>query len=168
MNHTVMIIVAVAGLALWPAYVGAFALPTHHMSLPSTDTLARDAIRVIMLEPDSLLANDDTDTLARDAIYVGSMTFAGLVLFGSTLLTRIYGVTRSDTRIRRLAFIVVVVGLLSLAFVHIWFATTCCVGDYAHTLVQVGYLSIILSVVVIGGYVLLATSQPSSSTLEQM
>ena len=84
-----LVVVALTGLTAWDAA----ALPT------------------IQVEP--------PDKLTRDAAYVGAMAFAGLALFGSTLITRVHGLT---TKKRRGAAFLVFLGSFSLVAVQLGFA----------------------------------------------
>lgn len=64
------------------------------------------------------------DELSRDAVYMDSLTFAGLVVFGSTILMRASRITNQDRKRQNAGAVVAVCGTWILAGVHISYRPT--------------------------------------------
>ena len=60
--------------------------------------------------------------LHRDAVYMGSMTFAGLALFGSIMLLRAFDINKYDSLKQKGGAMAVVVGTLVMVVLHVTFA----------------------------------------------
>lgn len=82
----------------------------------------RPAMLTINIEFPGVSGMESEDKLDRDAAYVGSMTFAGLALFGSTILLRALGVTKHDSWMQKLGALLVIGGTWALIIIHVNFA----------------------------------------------
>lgn len=100
-----------------------------------------------------------TDGLSRDAAYTGSMTLAGLAMFGSVMGARIGNITTSTTFARRIATAMVVLGPLCLACLHMFFAYMMCCNEPKLLLDVIVYWSIIFVFISAYGFVHLITSR---------
>ena len=100
------------------------------------------------------------DRLTRDAVYMGSMTFAGLALFSSTMLGRI---RRLDSTGRRVAAFLVLVGSFGLVAVHLGTASRMCCIDPEPFIWDVAVLSFVLALIAATSYLVLAMSDPSNT-----
>lgn len=79
--------------------------------------------------------------VSRNTIYQGSLTFAGLALFGSVFLHRVVPAQKSDKLYLKVCTFVVFEGTLGLALLHILFAG---VGERFFTLEDVMGVSAVL------------------------
>lgn len=96
----------------------------------------------------------DVDTgrpfdVSRDTIYQGSLTFAGLALFGSVFLHRVVPAQKSDKLYLKVCTFLVFEGTLGLALLHILFAG---IGERFFTLEQVMGASAVLIAAILVGY----------------
>ena len=89
----------------------------------------------------------DADRPDANSIYVGSLTFAGLVLFGSVFLQKVVPAQRQDSWYRKLATICLFEGTLLLAMIHVAFAMASDAIAAVATIVLMG--------VIHGGYIVL-------------
>lgn len=69
------------------------------------------------------------DRLTKDAVFMGTMTFAGLALFSSSLLTRVYGITKSSPREHRIAAFLILLGSFVLVTLQLSLAARMCCED---------------------------------------
>ena len=81
--------------------------------------------------------------LSRDAVYMGSLTFAGLAVFGSSISVYAYSINRRYTWQQKGGALVFTGGTLTLALFHISFAFTYGSGVF-------GPWMAIISVVLVG------------------
>ena len=90
----------VIGLLMYLVHIGLSALPWH------------------LIEESDLSG----EMVSSDVVYTGSLTFAGLVLFGSIMLTRIHTVTIQDPLGRYIGAIMIILGAYLLSLSHMVFA----------------------------------------------
>ena len=149
MDHVVLLHVAAAvGLAALVPWGEAVSLPpvihVEVQHVPPEDT-------------------ESEDELSRDAAYIGSMTFAGLGLFGSSLLARIFGINKSAPRPRRIAVFMVTTGSFGMVAIHLGLAARICCFDSWPPLWFFLVLSFALALVACVGYVYLAQTHFSNT-----
>lgn len=104
------------------------------------------------IEGPDVVDESQSSGLNKDAIYTGSLTLAGVALFGGIFLVTPV-ITRSDSRSRRIAAVMVVMGPFALAGTHIWFATSMCCNDPDTWLQVVGVLTALFASLGVFGYV---------------
>lgn len=136
------------GLLAWD--VGMAALPDR---LPTSESADQSAIQVAVTELPQ-------DRLTRDAVYMGAMTFAGLALFSSTLLTR---VRRLDIKKRRNAAYLVCAGSFWLAIIHLGLAARMCCNDPGQFIWWLVFISFVLVLMVTISYLYLTLTDPSKT-----
>lgn len=96
--------------------------------------------------------------LSRDAAYQGSLTLAGMAIFGSALASRIKSSTERDPSDRHLGIILATLAPLALAGMHLMFAGYLCCNDPAPLLRHLAMLSGGLVAMSVAGYVALVTN----------
>ncbi len=103
--------------------------------------------------------NDRLFDVSHDTIYQGSLTFAGLVLFGSVFLHRVVPAQKSDKRYLKACTFVVFEGTLGLALLHILFAG---IGERFFTLEHVMGVSAVLMAAIFVCYSILTRKKDES------
>lgn len=103
--------------------------------------------------------------LSRDAVFIGALTFAGLGIFGSSVLARVHRVRKSDLRRRKVA-VMGYTGSFGVVAVQLGLAARMCCVDPGPILIQgTLYLSFGLALAAAAAYLYLAQTDPSN-TLE--
>lgn len=69
-----------------------------------------------------VVENDGSDVLTQNGVYMGSLSLAGLVMFGSTILIRAFGVNKFDTWKQNAGSFMVIGSTLFLAIFHAHYA----------------------------------------------
>lgn len=106
----------VVGIVLF--WSGAFPLFAVYMEVPEPDMDSDSTVIPVKI------IEMPADSLTKDAVYVGSLTFVGLVMFGSTMLVRAFYINKLDTRKQNIGAGLVIGGTWFLAGTHIMFAFT--------------------------------------------
>ena len=124
-------------------------------------------IVVVELMPDvSVEVSNSTDNLSRDAAYTGSLTLAGLAVFGSALMSRVGSVTKHDTRDRRFGATMSTMAPLALAGTHMMFAALMCCNDPSPLLVGLAAITVLFLALSVLGYVFIITSPRQDGDVE--
>lgn len=74
------------------------------------------------MQPIGVENETPADTLRPDDVYVGSLTFAGLAMFGFAILGKALSVGRGDTKKQNLGSSLVIFGTLLIIVIHVLFA----------------------------------------------
>lgn len=109
------------------------------------------------------IAEMPEDSLSKDAVYVGSLTFIGLVLFGSAMLSRAFEITRKNTQKQSIGASLVISGTLFVAILYLKYAF-----EYPDTFQEstMIWMTILLFVAIIIGAGMLAPNPKNSSNTQ--
>ena len=69
-----------------------------------------------------MVVENGVGVLTRDGAFMGSLTLVGLVLFGSTILIRAFGVNRSDSKKQNIGSLMVIGATLFLGIFYTHYA----------------------------------------------
>ena len=95
--------------------------------------------------------------LSRDAAYTGSLTLAGLAIFGSALVSRIGSNTKDSSLDRRTGIMLATLAPFALAAMHLLFAAYMCCNDPGPFVMRLAVFSCALMAMSLAGYVMLLT-----------
>lgn len=106
---------------------------------------------------------DGSGELDRNAAYLGSMTMAAAVMFGSAFLAHTDRVTKTTPRARRIGTAALMAGSFLMASTHLVFAGLMCCNDPEPHLLWLTTLSVSFMSVIVYSYVYLMTSPRQAS-----
>ena len=116
---------------------------------------------------DVMLVVEDATTskvLTRDGVYVGSLTFAGLAIFGFTILGKALVIGRGDTRKQNLGSFLVISGTLFIIVLYVCFAFQLVL----FSALLMGIATVVAVIVIMAGAVLLAPKRKGPSNVGQV
>ena len=130
------------------------------LSMTALLIAATDALTIPIVSPDELVELD------RGSIYAGSMSVAGLAIFGSATLGIIRQVTKTSPNTLRVDAAMFVVGAFAFAGTHVYFASAMCCVNPADYLPHVGIFSVTLLGISGYGFIGLLTRKDEAGNTE--